>query len=477
MVNERGVDGVAESSEPTGKLRVEDVNIADPGMVRRAIGAAAIGNTTEWYDFGVYAYLATTITKVFFSGLSPTMGTIATFGLFAVSFLVRPFGSLVLGPLGDRIGRKRVLSLTVILMAVGTFAIGVIPSYAQIGVAAPLLVLLARLLQGVSTGGEYGNAMTFIAEYAPDKRRGFLGSWLEFGTLTGYAFGATVATVLSTTLSTEQLLGWGWRIPFLIALPLGAIGLYLRLRLAETPAFEQLMATERKAPARTEFHTVFVDYWPVMLLCSGLVLAWNVTNYMLTSYIPTYLTETLPAHGEPGAGETAAQILQIVMLVALMAVITFLGRLSDRIGRRRVVMVGCVALVVLSLPSVLLLRAGGQTATFLGLMIMGLTLVCFSSTLPATLPAMFPTQIRAGGLSIAFNVSVSLFGGTTSAVMGSLVAATGDLNWPAYYLMAAGVIGAVCIYLTRESARKPLTGSAPIVTSEREARELVHAQR
>ena len=443
-----------------------EVSVADPKVVKRAVGAAAIGNITEWYDFGVYGYLTTTISQVFFTDLSGPVATIATFGLFAVSFLIRPFGGLLFGPLSDRIGRKRVLSLTVILMAAGTFAIGVIPSYSAIGIAAPLLVLLARLVQGVSTGGEYGSAMTFIAEYAPDRRRGFLGSWLEFGTLTGYALGATIATVLSAVLSEDQLLSWGWRIPFLIALPIGLIGLYLRLRLEETPAFASYVSGEgaKRRTAGQEFKTIFTRYWPAMLLCAGLVLAWNVTNYMLTSYMPTYLTDTLPGQGAAGVGETTAQVLQIVVLVLLMVVVTFLGRASDRFGRRRIVMMGCVALVVLSLPAVLLLRAGGDVATFAGLAVMGLTLVCFSSTLPATLPAMFPTHIRAGALSIAFNISVSLFGGTTSTVMGSLVAATGDLNWPAYYLIAAGIIGAVCIYFTRESAGEPLEGSPSIVS-------------
>ncbi|MFD4253915.1 MFS transporter [Amycolatopsis thermoflava] len=444
------------------------MSVADPAVVKRAVGAAAIGNITEWYDFGVYGYLTTTISKVFFTDLSGPVATIATFGLFAVSFLIRPFGGLFFGPLSDRIGRKRVLSLTVVLMALGTFAIGVVPGYEAIGIAAPLLVLFARLVQGVSTGGEYGSAMTFIAEYAPDRRRGFLGSWLEFGTLTGYAFGATIATVLTAVLTEDQLLSWGWRIPFLIALPIGLVGLYLRLRLQETPAFANYVSGEGKqrGSAGQELRTIFSRYWPAMLLCAGLVLAWNVTNYMLTSYLPTYLTDTLPGHGEDGVGETAAQVLQIVVLVLLMVVVTFLGRLSDRFGRRRIVMAGCLGLVVLSLPAVLLLRVGGNVATFAGLAVMGLTLVCFSSTLPSTLPAMFPTHIRAGALSIAFNISVSLFGGTTSTVMGALVAGTGDLNWPAYYLIAAGVVGAICIYLTRESAGRPLQGSPAIVSPE-----------
>jgi MHS family proline/betaine transporter-like MFS transporter len=459
-------------------IDVGDITVAEPATVRRAVGAAAIGNITEWYDFGVYGYLATTIQKVFFSGLPTAAGQIATFGVFAVSFLIRPFGGLIFGPLGDRLGRKRVLSLTVILMALGTFGLALVPSYSAIGIAAPMLVLVARLVQGVSTGGEYGNAMTFIAEYVPDRRRGFFGSWLEFGTLTGYAVGATIATVLSSTLSDSALLSWGWRIPFMLALPLGVIGLYLRARLEESPAYAQMSSQGKPHEASTlgaELRVVFGKFWPQMLLCGGLVLTWNVTNYMLTSYMPTYLTETLPSYGS-GMKDTVSEILQIVVLVILMIVITFVGRLSDKVGRRPVVMVGCIALVVLSLPSLLLIRAGNDIGTFFGLLLMGLTLVLFSAVLPSTLPALFPTVIRAGALSIAFNISVSLFGGTTATVMSALVSSTHDLNWPAYYLIIAGVIGAVCVYRMKESARKPMSGSQPTVSTESEARELVKAQ-
>ncbi|WP_037568908.1 MFS transporter [Phaeacidiphilus oryzae] len=448
--------------------RSTDVIVTDEALVRRAVGAAAIGNVTEWYDFGVYSYLATTISKVFFSGLPDGMAQVATLGTFAASFLVRPIGGLVFGPLGDRLGRTQVLAVTVITMACGTFALGLIPSYASIGIAAPLLVLLARLIQGFSTGGEYGGAMTFIAEYAPDRRRGFLGSWLEFGTLTGYAFGATFATVLTSALSTSQLDGWGWRIPFLLALPIGVIGLFLRLRLEETPAFTaKLEAAEshQGMPVGSEFKMIFADHWRTMLAAGGLVIAWNVTNYTLTSYMPTYLTSTLPDHGKNGTSETTSEVLQIIVLLVLMVLVTLLGRLSDRVGRRPVLMTGSLALVILALPSVLLVQLGGLPATMGGLLIMGLTLVCFSSTCPSTLPAMFPTEIRNGGLTITFNIFVSAFGGTTATVLSALVLATGDLNWPGYYLIGAGVVGAVSVYWLRETARRPLKGSKPSLSS------------
>lgn len=462
--------------EHSGPEDFEGVTITDDKTMRRAVAAAAIGNVTEWYDFGVYAYLVPTIEKVFFSGLPKSVAVIYTFGVFAVSFLVRPLGGFIFGPLGDRIGRTKVLAITVIMMAAGTTVLGLLPSYAAIGIAAPLLVLLVRLIQGLSTGGEYGGAMTFIAEYSADRRRGFFGSWLEFGTLTGYALGATLVTVLTTALSPDQMVSWGWRLPFLLALPLGVAGVYLRTKLEETPAFEQMLASseEHQGPtAKEALRGVFADHWRTMLLAGGIIVAWNVTNYMLTSYVPTYLTETLPSKGEHGISETASQLLQIAVLIILMVVITFLGRLSDRLGRRPMLLIGAAALVVLGLPSVLLLRAGSLFTTFLGLLVMGLMLVCFSSTAPSTLPAMFPTHLRYSGLSVTFNLFVSAFGGTTAIVVSGLVLASGDLNWPGYYLIAAGVVGAVCAYLLKESNGRPLEGSQPAVATEQEARELI----
>jgi MFS transporter, MHS family, proline/betaine transporter len=460
--------------EPVRDWKVEDVSVTEPGVIKRAIGAAAIGNVTEWYDFGVYAYFEPTIQKVFFSNLSDTMGAIATFGTFAVAFLVRPFGGMFFGPLADRIGRNKVLATTMIMMALGTFAIGCIPGTATIGVLAPALLLVARLVQGFSTGGEYGNAMTFIAEYAPDRRRGFLGSWLEFGTFTGYLLGAIVVTVAGAALTEDQLLSWGWRIPFFVALPMGVVGVYLRTRLADTPAY---LALEKEAEDREMQNKTgaelkeILSLWPFLLVCMGLVLAWNVTNYMLTSYMPTYVTSTI----DSGVSETTSQVLQIVVMVVALVTIPLLGLLSDRIGRKPIAWVGAIGLVVLSLPAVLLIRTGTGAGIFVGLMVMGLLLICFSATMPSTLPSLFPTEVRGGALSISFNVSVSLFAGTTSVVVGALVAATGDLNWPGYYLIIAGLIGAASLAYLLEPNGRRMWGSSPAAASREEARALVGA--
>lgn len=473
-----------QTLEPTEELRdwaVSDVVVTEPGIIRRAIGAAAIGNVTEWYDFGVYAYFEPTIKDVFFSGLNDAAGTIATFGLFAVAFLVRPFGGMFFGPLADRIGRNKVLAITMVLMALGTFAIGCIPSRSAIGFMAPVLLLVARLVQGFSTGGEYGNAMTFIAEYAPDRKRGFWGSWLEFGTFTGYLFGAIMVTVVDGVLSHDQLLAWGWRIPFFIGLPLGLVGVYLRTKLADTPAYLRLeKASEDREKANKEEQTGselrrIMHLWPYMLVCMGLVLVWNVTNYMLTSYMPTYVTDTLPKSAQ--VSDNTSQLIQIAVMVLALLTIPLLGMLSDRIGRKPICWVGAVGLIVLGVPMITLVRSQTTIGIFAGLLIMAMLLICFSSTMPSTLPTLFPTKVRGGALSIAFNVSISLFAGTTSVVVGGLVTLTGNLNWPGYYLMIAGGIGIVSVLFLAEPNGRKMWGSPPAAATREEAREVVRALR
>ncbi|MBQ1095494.1 glycine betaine/L-proline transporter ProP [Streptomyces sp. b94] len=429
--------------------------VTDPALVRRAVKAAALGNAMEWFDFGVYSYIAVTLGKVFFPSGNPTAQLLSTFGAFAAAFLVRPLGGMVFGPLGDRVGRQKVLALTMIMMAAGTFAIGLIPSYATIGVWAPVLLLLARLVQGFSTGGEYAGASTFIAEYAPDKRRGFLGSWLEFGTLAGYIGGAGLVTLMTALLSDGDLTSWGWRIPFLIAGPMGIIGLYLRMRLEETPAFaaelDKAEATRPKVPLRD----MITGQWRALLLCVGLVLVFNVTDYMLLSYMPSYLTSELKYD------ETHGLLVVLAVMALMMVVQPFAGALTDRVGRRPVIAAGCAGFLLLSVPALLLIREGSLLAVGLGMAALGLLLVCFTASMPSALPALFPTRVRYGSLSIGFNVSVSLFGGTTPLVVTALIGATGDMMMPAYYMMAAAVIGGVAVWFMSESAGRPLPGSAP----------------
>ncbi|WP_225042615.1 glycine betaine/L-proline transporter ProP [Xanthomonas campestris] len=452
------------------QLQLDEVTVVDRGMLRKAVGAAALGNAMEWFDFGVYGYLAVTLGQVFFPSSNPTAQLIATFATFTVAFLVRPIGGMVFGPLGDRYGRQKVLAATMILMALGTFSIGLIPAYAQIGLWAPALLLLARLLQGFSTGGEYGGAATFIAEYATDRNRGLMGSWLEFGTLGGYIAGAATVTALHMALSQAQMLDWGWRVPFLVAGPLGLLGLYMRMKLEETPAFraytEQSEQRERET-AGQGLMTLLRLHWPQLLKCVGLVLVFNVTDYMLLTYMPSYLSVTM------GYAESKGLLLIILVMLVMMPLNVVGGMFSDKLGRRPMIIGACAALFALAIPCLLLIGSGSDVLIFIGLMLLGLALVCFTSSMPSTLPALFYTPVRYSALSIAFNVSVSLFGGTTPLVTAWLVERTGDPLVPAYYLMGAAAIGLVTMLFVRETAGLPLRGSPPAVASDAEARALL----
>ncbi|MCW0371548.1 glycine betaine/L-proline transporter ProP [Xanthomonas sacchari] len=452
------------------QLQVEEVTVVDKPMLKRAVGAAALGNAMEWFDFGVYGYLAVTLGHVFFPSTNPTAQLIATFATFTVAFLVRPLGGLVFGPLGDRYGRQKVLAATMILMALGTFSIGLIPSYARIGIWAPILLLVARLVQGFSTGGEYGGAATFIAEYSTDRNRGFMSSWLEFGTLGGYIAGAATVTALHFTLSDAQMHDWGWRVPFLIAGPLGLLGLYMRMKLEETPAFqayaEEAEKREHDAPG---LGALFRVHWPQLLKCVGLVLVFNVTDYMLLTYMPSYLSVTM------GYAESKGLLLIIIVMLVMMPLNVLGGLFSDRLGRKPMVIGACIALLVLAVPCLRLVGTGNDWLIFLGLMLLGVALVCFTSSMPSTLPALFYTPVRYSALSIAFNVSVSLFGGTTPLVTAWLVERTGDPLVPAYYLMGAAVVGIATMVFVRETAGLPLRGSPPAVASEAEAHALLRS--
>ncbi|MFV0129720.1 glycine betaine/L-proline transporter ProP [Streptomyces sp. HMX112] len=462
------------------RLRRSDVTVTDRAEVRRAVKAASLGNAMEWFDFGVYSYLAVTLGHVFFPSGNETAQLLSSFATFAVAFLVRPLGGMVFGPMGDRIGRKKVLALTMIMMAVGTFAIGLIPSYASIGFWAPALLILFRLVQGFSTGGEYGGASTFIAEYAPDKRRGFYGSFLESGTLAGYIGAAGLVTALTAYLGSSTMEDWGWRLPFLVAGPLGLVGLYLRLRLDETPAFQKLAAQGASAgasqagaadsTAQGGLGTIFRRHWPALILCVALVAAYNITDYMVLSYLPTYLSDEL------GYSATHGLLILLGVMVLLLLIVNRVGDLSDRFGRKPLLMTGMLGFLLLSAPAFWLIGRDGVLAVTAGMLMLGLSLVCLLGTMSAALPALFPTQVRYGSLSVGYNVSTSLFGGTTPLVITALISVTGSNMMPAYYAMAAALVGVIAVACMKETARRPLAGSPPSVCTEEEAAELVLAR-
>ncbi|MEB3067614.1 MFS transporter [[Mycobacterium] vasticus] len=438
--------------------------------MHRSIAGTAVGNFMEWYDFGIYGFLATTIAQVFYpTDSSSAVGLIATFGTLAAAFAVRPLGGIVFGALGDRIGRKRVLIMTVTLMAIGTTVTGLLPSYEEIGLWAPVLLIVTKIMQGFSTGGEYVGAMTYVSEHAPDRSRGALTGFLPLGTLGGYITGAAVVTLLKSQLPVSDMLHWGWRVPFLLGVPFAVVTLYMRLRIDESPAFEELEqlnanTAEERDSGWQQFRQIIVGQRRGLLICMGLVLAENVTNYMLTGYLPTYFKQVGGISGSRGL--TMIVVALLLMLVAVMP----LAKLSDRIGRKPILWIGAVLLIVGSVPAFLLIRHGGNyPLRLLGVLLIGITLVCFYSTTPSTLPALFPTKVRLFTVAIGFNISVSIFGGTTPLVAETLVSGTGNVMVPAYILMCAGIVGAITLWFTPETAGKRLPGSGPSVATEQEA--------
>ncbi len=424
----------------------------EQATIRRAIAASALGNATEWFDYGIYAYGVTFISAALFPGEAGT-ATLFALGTFAVSFLVRPLGGLFWGPLGDRLGRKSVLALTILLMAGATFCVGLIPSYDTIGIWAPILLILLRMVQGFSTGGEYGGAATFMAEYAPDDRRGFYGSFLEVGTLAGYSLGALLMLGFSLTLGDAAMHEWGWRIPFFVAGPMGLIGMYLRSRMEDTPIFREVEALGKKETSTsTELRDLLRDYWRPLLIMGGMVVALNVVNYTLLSYMPTYLQRRLEL------STNMALVVPIIGMLFMMVCLPFAGSLSDRVGRKPLWWFSLLGLFIAVIPAYHLMEASFAGA-ILGFATLGLLFVPQLATISATFPAMFPTHVRFAGFAISYNISTSLFGGTAPAANSWLIEITGDTLIPAYYMMAACLVGAVSVVFLTETAGKSLRGT------------------
>lgn len=464
---------------PRRRLKESDVNVVNQPMLKKALGGTIVGNTMEWYDVGVFGYLITTMGPVFLPESDPTTQTLFLLGTFAATFIARPLGGVIFGWMGDKMGRQKILAATLMLMAASTFAIGLLPGYAQIGLWAAGLLVLLKIIQGFSTGGEYAGATTFVSEYAPDKRRGFFASFLDMGSYLGFALGAALVSVLQLTLGQAAMEEWGWRIPFLIAGPLGLVAIYFRSKIEESPQFQATLDAQediaKNAAASDEAAAkgpvgIVKAYWRSLIVAMILVAAANTAGYALTSYMPTYLTES------KGYDEVHGTLLTIPVLVAMSLCIPLTGKLSDRIGRRPVLWIGALSTVVLAAPAFLLIGIGEIWSTLAGLALIAFPVTFYVANLASALPAQFPTSSRYGAMGIAYNFSVAIFGGTTPFIVAALINATGNDMMPAYYLMGTSLVGAVAIYFLKESAQRPLPGSMPSVDTQAEAKELVATQ-
>lgn len=412
--------------------------------IKRAVTAGIVGHFVEWYDYGVYAYVATILAVVFFPSANPTAALLAVFATFAVAFFARPLGGLYFGSLGDRVGRQRCLATVVVLMSLSTFAIGVLPTYAAVGVLAPVLLLTARIMQGFSAGGEIAGAASFVNEYAPSNRRGVLSSLLPAASATGLLFGASLMTILTTSLTEEQMITWGWRVPFLISLPLGMIGLYLRLKIEDTPLFKALVKTEKADP--TPLRSSLRGQYRWIAVAFGATLTYGVGFYTVMSYMPTYLAEVTDF-----SASSMFVITSMVLLSHIIALPLF-GALSDRIGRKPVLLGSSLALMVVTYPAFLLIASGGTIlVAILGGTLMGALIAAGAAPLFAYMSEMFPTRVRASSVSIGYNASVMVFGGTAPFIATFLIDRTGSDVAPSFYLVAAAAGAVVTLLLAKTS--------------------------
>ncbi|WP_079515054.1 MFS transporter [Rossellomorea marisflavi] len=451
------------------KFNKKKINVVSIEKAKKSVFATGVGNAMEWFDFGLYSYLAVIISQNFFSPVqNDELKLIFTFGTFAIAFLMRPLGGVIFGRIGDRLGRKVVLTTTIILMACSTLLIGLLPTYDQIGVWAPILLLVARIIQGFSTGGEYAGAMVYIAESSPDNKRNILASGLEIGTLTGYILASLLASILFITLSDDQMSSWGWRIPFLLGLPLGLVGLYLRKSLEESPIFENELANDNEDEKKESFVSIFKNHKKDIIVCFVAVAFFNITNYMLLSYMPSYLDEIV------GLSSTTGTVLITGVMVIMIPLALMFGKLSDKIGNKATILIGLGGLSLLSAFAFYLVNLNGLLFVSLGILILGILLASYEGTMPGTLPSMFFSDVRYRTLSVTFNVSVSIFGGTTPLVATWLVHQTGNNLAPAWYLTIVSVIGFfIILFMFTSTSGKSLKGSYPTVATKSDYREAV----
>lgn len=419
--------------------------------LRRVVLAALVGSFVEWFEFSVYGYLAVALGKVFFAASSPGIQVVASWGAFAIAFFSRPIGGIFFGALGDRHGRKRVLTITIVMMALSTFLIGVLPGYATIGIAAPLLLIAMRLMQGLSAGGEASGAAIFVAEYCRDRNRTFLCSWIEVGCMGGFVFGAVVSAILTMLFSADDIRNWAWRIPFLIALPLGVIGLYIRKYLEETPTF-QAMKRQHDSIRQANWKVLFRTHVPQLFQSAGIIIVTNVALFTVVTYIPTYMVSTL--HVDASTGFKLALGPQLFLIVA----IPMLGAIADVVTRKRMMLVSSLLIIVLAVPCFRLLLDGSTGTRIAVLTVLVFCLAMLLSCIYSIIPSLFHTSVRFKGMALSYNVAVAMFAGTAPMINSWLIARTGNPLVPAYYLIASAVLGVIALAFSKDRTGVPMFG-------------------
>lgn len=429
-------------------------NVATSGETlrrrRRALFAAVIGNTLEWYDFVVYAFLAGTLAPLFFSSGNETVSLLATLATFGIGFVMRPVGGILLGTYADRVGRKKALLLTILLMGLGTAIIAFTPTYDSIGWWAPLLIVVARLIQGFSAGGELGTATAFMIEHSRENGRGLSASWQQSSQAATLLFGSLVGAATVGLLPKDSLESWGWRIPFALGLLIVPIGFYIRRQIDESPEFALLGDNIEHRP----LGYLFRCHGRQLIAGFGLVIVWTVCAYFFLVYMPTYALRELKLP------QSSALLANCAALAILVVLAPAFGALSDKIGRKPLLLFGAATIFLSSYPLIAYLSANPSVEALIGVqMVMALMIAAFTGPAPSALAELFPTSIRSTGMSLAYNSAVAIFGGFAPFLATWLIAVTGDKLSPAYYVVVAALLSFLALLFMKETAFDPTPAS------------------
>ncbi|WP_432246087.1 MFS transporter (plasmid) [Arthrobacter sp. G.S.26] len=416
-------------------------------QARRVISAGTVGHALEWFDFGVYAYLATVIAGKFFPSTDPTTSLLATLATFGVGFVARPAGAFVFGRLGDRLGRRTVLLLTLLLMAVGTLGIGITPTHAEIGVWAAVILVVCRLLQGFSAGGEVTTAAVFMIEWAPKGRRGLFGSFMQIGSVLGLMSASLCVALCYSTFGTDTMNDWAWRVPFIVGVLIVPIGYIIRRRTEETPAFAKEQAEQAESVHPGSRKKEPVQFRP-MIQAFLLLMFWSVGFYFFLTYMPTFLQR------EFSINPTEALWINVTAMSVHIITVPITAILSDRIGRRPLLIAGCIAFILVPVPLFAYLDTGAPLPmVYLAVILIGVLLALYTGPAATTGAEFFKTATRSSGYAIGYNLSAVVFGGFTPYLATWLIEATGTKLAPVYYLSLTAIAGAIFIWSIKETAK------------------------
>lgn len=431
-----------------GSITIDTVSVPqEGGYIKRVIFSCMIGNALEWYDFALYGYFATTIGSLFFPKFSTFASLMATFGIFAAGFIMRPLGGLIFGHIGDKIGRKNALLWSIYLMAIPTTLIGLLPTYEQIGWLAPLLLTLIRLAQGLSMGGEFTGSMVFVVEHAQQHNRGIYGSWVIFSLLLGILVGSATATFTCYFLSPEELLNWGWRVPFLLSIIGGFVGSAMRRMIKEPPQFAK--AKELHKEHSTPLVELFKTHLKTIAYVVTIELTLSIGFYLIVTFMNNFLTALL------NFNMVTSLMMTTISMFAMGLAIPLSGWLSDKIGRKPVLISSALAFVAFAYPLFMALEGSFSLALFAQIslsFIMGV----FFAPIPATLVELFPMSVRYSGLAISHSISMAVFGGSAPLIATWLIHLTGNNAAPALYLSMASFIAAVALLFMKDRYKSEL---------------------